>query len=78
MTVKPQVQSYIYTGLLLVTIAGIDCLLLLEFDMVGLWMAAVLTALLGVITILFALSNCRTLHFSEKGLPGLAQIYFLG
>lgn len=67
MTVKPQMQSYIYAGLLLVIIVGIDCLLLLKFDMEGLWIAVVLTALIGIVTITFTLNYCRTLHFSEKG-----------
>lgn len=67
MTVKPSIHSYIYTGLLFSIIVGVDCMFVLGFGEAGVWVAVILSVLMGMIAVPFAFCNCRTLHFSEKG-----------
>ena len=67
MTVKPQMQSYIYAGLLSASFVMVDCLFPLEFGKAGLWGVVIFNALCIMPAFLCIAHNCSTLHFSELG-----------
>lgn len=67
MTVKPQMQSYIYAGLLVASFVIVDCLFPLEFGKVGLWGVVIFNVLCIVPSFLGIVHICSTLRFSEEG-----------
>lgn len=67
MTVKPQVQSYMYAGLLAAGFVVVDCLFPLQFGKTGLWGVLIFNVLCILPSFLCVVHNCRTLHFSENG-----------